>query len=507
VAEQHTLDADIGASTTDSWADASAPVVGDAAVPWRNVEPVTDAAGAEARIPRLGAIRRARILTGLVALAADTAGSLGGFYLLSTAAVGVPYVSIAGVPPFLTATAAFVAIAAVGHAYDPRWIATGHGTLRGLFIAALAGGTLACLLTGAGIASAALIVFALSLMAVLVREACARVVGPHVLAERVVVVGIGEVSASVAGTLAGVGGPTYSVLGFLDDRTDPRRYPRGVGRLLGRIEDAPGVALKQQADLVVVGIPGALRPGITEALTACAEVGVGVVRVGEFYAGCFQRIPVEHMKESWVTYSLRPSPSLAERAAKRGMDIALALVALLATALVAPAIWLANRFFSPGPLFYWQTRLGENGQEFRIVKFRTMVRDAEARGALWASGNDARVTAVGRFLRKTHLDELPQAWNVFRGEMSMVGPRPERPEFVARLEREIPHYGLRHLVKPGLTGLATVRNGYASSLKESLWKTEYDLYYIKHGSIWLDVWLLLETVLVCAVGRRPQRTS
>ena len=160
-------------------------------------------------------------------------------------------------------------------------------------------------------------------------------------------------------------------------------------------------------------------------------------------------------------------------------------------AIVAVAVKLT----SPGPVLYSQQRVGQNGRVFTIRKFRSMCVDAEtATGAVWATANDPRLTPIGRFLRSTRLDELPQLWNVLRDDMSLVGPRPERPEFVSRLEREIRFYGQRHLVKPGLTGWAQISYPYGSSVHDALQKLQYDLYYLKHMSVVFDVFILLATL-------------
>jgi lipopolysaccharide/colanic/teichoic acid biosynthesis glycosyltransferase len=161
---------------------------------------------------------------------------------------------------------------------------------------------------------------------------------------------------------------------------------------------------------------------------------------------------------------------------------------------VVPCVALANRIWCPGPLFYHQERVGKGGKRFSVVKFRSMVLDAEAdSGAVWACDGDTRVTPVGRVLRRTRLDELPQMWNVLRGEMSLVGPRPERPEFVADLLRQVPFYQARHAVRPGVTGWAQVRYGYGSSVQDALVKLQYDLYYIKHQSLYLELSILVKT--------------
>jgi len=188
------------------------------------------------------------------------------------------------------------------------------------------------------------------------------------------------------------------------------------------------------------------------------------------------------------------------RASKRAFDItaALSLIILFSWLLVLTAI--AIRLDSAGPSLYRQRRVGKDGKEFDIYKFRSMRSDAEKNGAQWAATDDDRITRIGRFIRRTRIDEIPQAFNILKGEMSFVGPRPERPEFVALLEREIPHYHDRHVVKPGITGWAQVRHSYTASVDGAREKLCYDLFYVKHFSLLLDLLIVLMTVRVAVLG-------
>lgn len=186
---------------------------------------------------------------------------------------------------------------------------------------------------------------------------------------------------------------------------------------------------------------------------------------------------------------------------RRLVSIGISLTGLLLCLPFIPFIMLAVRLSSPGPIFFQQTRVGRHGRPFNLYKFRTMRADAEADGAVWATANDPRVTSVGKFLRASRLDEIPQLWNVLKGDMSFVGPRPERPEFVGWLAKEIPFYELRHMIRPGITGWAQVRYQYGASLEESKRKLEYDLYYVKHLSLGLDLLIMFETVKIIMLGR------
>ena len=192
-------------------------------------------------------------------------------------------------------------------------------------------------------------------------------------------------------------------------------------------------------------------------------------------------------------------------AARRALSKAISLVGLFLALPLFPFIILAIRLDSKGPIFYTQTRVGKGGRLFKVVKFRTMRQDAEAaNGAQWAGNNDPRVTPVGKFLRSSRLDEIPQLWCVLRGDMAFVGPRPERPEFVEWLSEEIPYYGVRHMVRPGVTGWAQVKYKYGSTVEDAREKLQYDLFYIKNASIGLDLLIVFQTVKTVLLRRGAQ---
>lgn len=186
---------------------------------------------------------------------------------------------------------------------------------------------------------------------------------------------------------------------------------------------------------------------------------------------------------------------------RRLLDILLATGGLLLLALLLPWLWLANRCWAPGPLFYRQMRVGLGGAIFEIIKLRSMIVDAERGGIAWTAVNDPRITAIGHFLRRTHLDELPQCWNVLKGDMTLIGPRPEQPAFVELLTSHIDGYALRHTIKPGITGWAQVNYGYGASVADARIKLQYDLEYMAHQSWRLDLLILLRTFRVLWKGR------
>ena len=174
--------------------------------------------------------------------------------------------------------------------------------------------------------------------------------------------------------------------------------------------------------------------------------------------------------------------------------ILFSLVGIIVGIGLIPLIFIGNIIANPGPMFYTQERIGKNGKRFKIIKFRTMVKNAEANGAVWATKNDSRITGFGKIMRNTRIDEIPQFINILKGDMALIGPRPERPNFVRKLSEELPFYETRHAIKPGLTGWAQVKTKYASSIDDSLVKLQYDLYYIKHRSFFLDINILMKTL-------------
>jgi sugar transferase (PEP-CTERM system associated) len=216
------------------------------------------------------------------------------------------------------------------------------------------------------------------------------------------------------------------------------------------------------------------------------------------------RLPLDGLNPSALIFTHGFNVKASQQIVRRLVSITVAFIGLAICLPFIPFIILAVRLSSPGPIFFRQTRVGLRGRPFSVIKFRTMRQDAEARGAVWATKDDPRVTPLGKFMRTTRLDEIPQLWNVLRGEMGFVGPRPERPEFVQWLTSEIPFYELRHMIRPGITGWAQVRFKYGASLEETRQKLEYDLYYVKHLSIGLDLLIMFETIKTIVLRRGAQ---
>jgi exopolysaccharide biosynthesis polyprenyl glycosylphosphotransferase len=278
----------------------------------------------------------------------------------------------------------------------------------------------------------------------------------------------------------------------------------GPGENGGWVSAGADDAGAQDVAQIVVGGEAPIDKDLWRRLLRAQRRGTEVIDFNEMYQNVAGRIPVDFIREEdwfWRTVGFQLSERETFLRIKRAADFGLALVLVGITLPFWLFIAVLIKITSKGKVFYRQNRVGKNGTTFRLVKFRSMVEKAEEGEPVWAEKDDKRITAVGGLLRKIHLDELPQLWNVLRGEMSLVGPRPERPEFVEMLEREIPYYGLRHLVKPGLTGWAQINHPYAASLADSKVKLEYDLYYIAHMSLGFDLRILLRTVQAPVVKR------
>jgi exopolysaccharide biosynthesis polyprenyl glycosylphosphotransferase len=267
---------------------------------------------------------------------------------------------------------------------------------------------------------------------------------------------------------------------------------------LGLPSDLTEIVRREQPDVVVLADG---RADALEYLLNAASLNFAVVGLPEFYEHAFGRVPIRHLSPVWFMSILHLYRRPYSRITKRIVDLIVAGTGLLVTAPLMPLVAWLVRLSGPGPILFRQARLGEAGTPFEMLKFRTMVDTAERPGeALWASENDPRVTMIGRVLRATRLDELPQIWNVLRGDMSVIGPRPERPEFLELLRKEVPFWTRRHLVKPGITGWAQVHLGYTSDADGTAEKLAYDLFYLKHRSLVLDLAILAKTVPVAISG-------
>ena len=213
----------------------------------------------------------------------------------------------------------------------------------------------------------------------------------------------------------------------------------------------------------------------------------------DFYESIYRKIPLSELNEEWFINELQTNQKSFD-ILKRLMDMILSLVILVVFSPLWILIMILNAVTSAGPVIYKQKRVGRNGQEFTVYKFRTMIIDAEKAGAVWSAKGDDRVTSFGKILRYTHLDEMPQLWNILSGDLSFVGPRPERPEFTTTLKDKIAHYNIRHIIKPGLTGWAQINYRYGATVEDALEKLQYEIYYLKHRSIILDILIMIKTI-------------
>jgi len=351
---------------------------------------------------------------------------------------------------------------------------------------------------GNGIFVSSLVIFLIAIIAW--RLLFNRLAYASHLEERVLVVGAGPTARMVARQIQSQHDFGYRVVGFINDQAG------GLGVLnpgtLGTAEEIPRIVREYDVDRIVVGLSDRRgRLPIAELLHAKLS-GIRVEDATTMYERLTGKILIDDLKPSWLIFSDGFVISRWTRLLKRSFDLMLATVGFVLAAPLTVLTALAVYLDSDGPILYCQERVGEHGQPFTVYKFRSMRVDAEKGGQpMWARAQDDRITRVGRVIRKTRLDELPQLWNVLRGDMSFVGPRPERPFFVEQLAKEIPYYQQRHAVKPGLTGWAQVKYQYGSSIEDAMEKLRYDLYYIKHLSIALDLSIVFDTVKVILFGK------
>jgi len=296
-------------------------------------------------------------------------------------------------------------------------------------------------------------------------------------------------------------GTGYRLVGFIDDDPDKLGQTIGGVPVIGNRNDLVSLVKAMKPDELIVAIvhSALIHDELFDAILQCRELGIPITRMTDLYERMTGTIPVMHAGRDLdvVLPMSRPSGFRLYLALSRLFDIAIGLIGCATLAVIIPFIWLANRLTDPGDVFYRQVRVGKGGNPFHILKFRSMIMDAEkSTGVIWAQEDDPRITLVGKFLRKTRLDEFPQFWNVLHGNMTLIGPRPERPQFVEELAAEIPFYRIRHAVKPGITGWAQVKYRYGASVDDALVKLQYDLYYIKNQGPFLDFSILLKTVQV-----------
>jgi sugar transferase (PEP-CTERM system associated) len=320
-------------------------------------------------------------------------------------------------------------------------------------------------------------------------------------AKRVLIVGVGPEALTVSESLGRARDTGFSVVGFYQaDAPDGVAVP--AGRVISSRESLHDVAKRLAVNEVIVAVRerrGGVLP--LRELLECKLRGIHVTDLSSFYERTRGQIRVDSLKASWLIYGDGFRQGFMRNLIKRASDVLASTILLIATlpvmVLTAIAIAIENGF----PIIYRQQRVGQGGRVFDVLKFRSMRKDAEADGKpRWANANDDRITRVGRFIRRTRIDELPQIFNVLKGDMSFVGPRPERPFFVEKLTNEIPFYAVRHSVKPGITGWAQVSYAYGATVDDAVQKLQYDLYYVKNHTLFLDSLILFKTVRVVLTG-------
>lgn len=313
---------------------------------------------------------------------------------------------------------------------------------------------------------------------------------------KIVIVGAGFAGKTIYHTL--INNKDYEIVGFLDD------HPENINKLIGKhkvIGDSSlliQMSKGKKIDVAVIAVTHQKKTELLQSAIYARMEGVEIYEMPMLYEYLTGKLPVKHIDNLWFLYSsfAGVSKNIYTVRIKRILDFTFSICGLVASLPITITTAIAIKLDSKGPIFFSQKREGLRGQVFEVIKFRSMTTDAEINGPVWAEAEDPRVTKIGKLIRKWRIDEIPQMWNVLKGEMSLIGPRPERPEFIITLQKEIPYYSLRHSVRPGITGWAQVNYRYGASKEDALEKLQYDLYYIKNHSPFLDLHILLKTIRI-----------
>lgn len=292
--------------------------------------------------------------------------------------------------------------------------------------------------------------------------------------------------------------PNYKIVGFVNCETDVAKKIRLKGIKEFNPSEMLQVIHDENISEIVISSYNSetITPEIYKDLMTLLKSGFSIKEYTQVYEDMAQRVPVQFVGKDFYRYFpfSRSNQNKMYLFFNRVFNVMISIIGLLMSVLILPFILLGNAFGNRGPLFYTQDRIGKNGHVFKIIKFRTMIEHAEKNGAEWSKKDDVRITKFGKFLRHSRLDEIPQFINILKGEMNLIGPRPERPTIVDELSKLIPFYETRHIIEPGLTGWAQVKTRYGSSVDDSLLKLQYDLYYIKHRSFFLDLNIIMKTL-------------
>lgn len=320
--------------------------------------------------------------------------------------------------------------------------------------------------------------------------------------ERVLIIGTGETAVDLAREILERRDAGYRIVGFVDDRPEMVGQSLINPRVIGLTSQMVEIVKRENVNRIVVAMGERRGKFPTEQLLDLSLSGkVSIEESTALYERLTGRVNLDMLRPSWLIFAGRKRQARMSGVARVALHRSVALVGAVVSLPVALLTALLIKLESRGPVFYRQERVGKNGQTFVVMKFRSMCTDAEKDGPVWASSEDDRVTRVGRVIRKIRVDEIPQFWNILKGEMNFVGPRPERPHFVAQLAEAVPFYEQRHLVAPGLTGWAQIKYPYGSSVEDARQKLQYDLYYIKNMSLMLDAIIMFETVKTILFGR------
>ena len=386
--------------------------------------------------------------------------------------------------------------------YDVNKAANWRKTIRGVAISAFLGFAVYSLiylfsdpgsLPRRGVAA---FMISVSLLTLLWRWIYIRIFTAPRFMRRLLLVGGGKAGKTVLRAISNHQPRPFDLIGIIDDDSQKVGSVIDGYQVLAQSDKLLEISAQEEITDIIVAISGEMQGATFQTLLDAQERVVEITRMPVIYEELTFRVPIKILETDWLLRSFADDTRVSSfyEVGKRILDIAGGLIGSLVLLLILPFVGIATLLDDGWPIFYLQTRLGKRGRPYEIIKFRTMIKDAEADGKpRWATEDDERATRVGRILRKTRIDEWPQFVNVLRGEMSLVGPRAERPQLVEHFQRHVPFYRARLLVKPGISGWAQINFSYAASIEETITKLEYDLYYIKHRNLWLDLTILLRT--------------
>ncbi|MFT3746441.1 MAG: TIGR03013 family PEP-CTERM/XrtA system glycosyltransferase [Pyrinomonadaceae bacterium] len=357
------------------------------------------------------------------------------------------------------------------------------------------------LLLGRGVS-----VFSVPIVLVLLlgwRVAIHALTGHPDIGEKILVVGTGKSALDTAEAVWERRDAGYRIVGFLSENGAKPRERLGRSEILGKAHELESIIKNEKIDRVVIAVRERRGAFPTEALLKMSLAGdVSIEECTSFFERITGKVHVDMLRPSWLIFAGKQRDSQLKLLFREVIHRMLALIGLIISLPVAIVTAILIKLDSKGPIFYKQERVGKAGHTFNVIKFRSMKTDAEADGKpIWAVTNDERTTRVGKVIRKLRVDEIPQFWNIIKGEMSFVGPRPERPHFVKQLAKEIPYFEHRHLVAPGLTGWAQIKYPYGASVDDAIQKLQYDLYYIKNQSLTLDMVIVFDTIKTVLFGK------